>query len=461
MDNKALIEEITKQVMDKLKLSGHMESQKTVEQKVSSDVDFKNTAVLFTGQDEDLEFLEKIVNNLNLSRNSIFLIIAGEKRIWPSSVLKDKFSRVEFWDVKEKENYKLFLSEFDALIAPLFSFSMLNKIASLSDDEPAVKLILEALKEKKNIFIVPDHLFKYSDLLDKIKASISNINSCGIKCLNIIKTCSKDPKWQDKCAAVLGECSSCGRCVEYLKDKVKDVISCGADRISASSSSGIDKELAAMIDHTLLKPDATKEQVIKLCEEARQYNFASVCINPSFVKTAYEVLRGTSVKVCTVIGFPLGATTTMTKINETRDAVANGATEIDMVINVGALKAKQYNLVKDDIAGVVEAAGGNIVKVILETALLTDEEKVKACELAKEAGADFVKTSTGFGPGGATAEDIALMRKTVGKYMGVKASGGIRDFATAQKMIKAGATRIGASASVAIVKGENAGEGKY
>lgn len=263
------------------------------------------------------------------------------------------------------------------------------------------------------------------------------------------------------CAAATEECSSCGRCVEYLKDKVKDVVGSGADRISSTVGVGVNKELAGMIDHTLLKPDATKEQVIKLCEEAKQYVFASVCINPSFVKLAAEILRGTPVKVCTVIGFPLGATTTMTKVNETRDAVANGATEIDMVINVGALKAKQYNVVRDDIAGVVGAAGGHIVKVILETALLTDEEKIKACELAKEAGADFVKTSTGFGPGGATAEDIALMRRTVGRYMGVKASGGIRDFETAQKMIKAGATRIGASASVAIVKRESAGEGKY
>ncbi|MFH1453797.1 MAG: deoxyribose-phosphate aldolase [Armatimonadota bacterium] len=220
--------------------------------------------------------------------------------------------------------------------------------------------------------------------------------------------------------------------------------------------------MASMIDHTLLKPDATREEVIKLCEEAKKYTFASVCINPSYVKLAADMLRGTPVKVCTVVGFPLGATTTMTKVNETRDAVANGATEIDMVINVGALKARQYDIVKEDITGVVEAAGGYIVKVILETALLTDEEKVKACGIAKEAGADFVKTSTGFGPGGATAEDIALMRKTVGKYMGVKASGGIRDFETAQKMIKAGATRIGASASVAIVKGDKpSGSDKY
>lgn len=462
MDYKNLVEEITKQVLEKIKSSEGKDMQKkAAEEKCSKCGNLSNAAILFLGKDEDLEMFDKIISGIDITDGKPMLIIASEGRIWPSSVLKEKFSRVEFWETSHRENYKMFLNEFDTLIVPLFSFSVLTKISSLLDDNPEIKFIIEALNLKKNIFVIPDNLFQYSPLLDKIKDCLGQINSYGIKCLNVIKTCSKDPQWSSKCAAVMGECSSCGHCVEFLKDKVKDVISSGADRISSTSGVGIDKELAAMIDHTLLKPDATKEQVVKLCEEAKKYTFASVCINPSFVKTAYEILKGTPVKVCTVIGFPLGATTTMTKINETRDAVANGATEIDMVINVGALKARQYDLVKDDIYGVVGAAGGNIVKVILETALLTDEEKIKACELAKETGADFVKTSTGFGPGGATAEDIALMRKTVGKYMGVKASGGIRDFETAQKMIKAGATRIGASASVAIVKGEKGGEGKY
>lgn len=462
MDYKNLVEEITKQVLEKIKLSESKDiHKKAAEEKCSKCGNLSSAAILFLGQDEDLEMLDKIVSGMDITDRKPMLIIASEGRIWPSSVLKEKFSQVEFWETSHKENYKMFLNEFDTLIVPLFSFSVLTKISSLLDDNPEIKFIIEALNLKKNIFVIPDSLFQYSPLLDKIKDCLGQINSYGIKCLNVIKTCSKDPQWSSKCAAVMGECSSCGHCVEFLKDKVKDVISSGADRISSTAGVGIDKELASMIDHTLLKPDATKEQVVKLCEEAKKYNFASVCINPSFVKTAYEILKGTPVKVCTVIGFPLGATTTMTKINETRDAVANGATEIDMVINVGALKARHYDIVKDDIYGVVGAAGGNIVKVILETALLTDEEKVKACEIAKEAGADFVKTSTGFGPGGATAEDIALMRKTVGKYMGVKASGGIRDFETAQKMIKAGATRIGASASVGIVKGEKSEPGKY
>ncbi|MFZ2961333.1 MAG: deoxyribose-phosphate aldolase [Candidatus Ozemobacteraceae bacterium] len=220
------------------------------------------------------------------------------------------------------------------------------------------------------------------------------------------------------------------------------------------------EELARTIDHTLLKATATTAEVTKLCEEARQYRFASVCVNPFHVALSAKLLQSSPVKVCTVVGFPLGATSTYTKVAETRDAVANGADEIDMVINVGALKSKDYEMVKNDIARVVEAANGRTVKVILETSLLNQEEKIKGCELSKAAGADFVKTSTGFSTGGATVEDIALMRRTVGPSMGVKASGGVKDTAIAQQMIAAGATRIGASASIAIVKGVSGGDTK-
>ncbi|UCZ55396.1 deoxyribose-phosphate aldolase [Bacillus shivajii] len=209
-----------------------------------------------------------------------------------------------------------------------------------------------------------------------------------------------------------------------------------------------------MIDHTLLKPESTKEQIINLCKEAVEYNFATVCVNPFWVPTAAEELKGTKVGITTVVGFPLGSTSTFVKISETRDAIASGATEIDMVINVGALKSGENEIVKKDIEGVVLAAKGQApVKVIIETGYLTEEEKRKACMLAKMAGADFVKTSTGFGPGCATPEDIALMRETVGPDMGVKASACVRDLDTAKKMIAAGATRIGASAGKEIVKG--------
>ncbi|MBX9973089.1 deoxyribose-phosphate aldolase [Cytobacillus firmus] len=212
--------------------------------------------------------------------------------------------------------------------------------------------------------------------------------------------------------------------------------------------------VAKMIDHTLLKADATKDQIEKICAEAKEYNFASVCVNPAWVKLSSDLLNGTEVKVCTVIGFPLGASTPETKAFETKNAIENGATEVDMVINIGALKGGDNELVERDIRAVVDAARGKaLTKVIIETCLLTEEEKVRACELSVKAGADFVKTSTGFSTGGATAEDIALMRKTVGPEIGVKASGGVRSAEDAQKMIDAGATRIGASSGAAIVNG--------
>ncbi|MDC0764380.1 deoxyribose-phosphate aldolase [Brevibacillus sp. HB1.2] len=207
------------------------------------------------------------------------------------------------------------------------------------------------------------------------------------------------------------------------------------------------------IDHTLLKPDATQEMIDKLCQEAREHDFMSVCVNPYWVKRSAELLAGSDVKVCTVIGFPLGASTIESKAAETRDAIANGATEVDMVLNVGALKSGDLETVKKDIVAVKQAAGDILLKVILETCLLTEEEKVVACKLSVEAGADYVKTSTGFSTGGATVEDIALMRKTVGPNVGVKASGGVRDGEAAVAMIEAGASRVGTSSGVSIVTG--------
>jgi deoxyribose-phosphate aldolase len=210
--------------------------------------------------------------------------------------------------------------------------------------------------------------------------------------------------------------------------------------------------LNRMIDHTNLKPEARKEDILKLINEAKEHHFASVCVNPVWVELAAKELKGTDVKVCTVIGFPLGANTIETKAFETKDAIEKGAEEIDMVINISKLKDGEYDDVKADISSVVEAAKGKaLVKVIIETCLLTNEEKEIACNLAKEAGADYVKTSTGFSTGGATVEDVALMAKTVGQNMGVKASGGVRTKKDAASMIEAGATRLGASSGVAIV----------
>jgi deoxyribose-phosphate aldolase len=251
-------------------------------------------------------------------------------------------------------------------------------------------------------------------------------------------------------------CPGCTqRCPQTCARNTKEIIAAGAARVSASEKlTKIDPAIAALIDHTILKPDATRGDIVKVCREARQYSFASVCVNPYWVPLVRAELAGSPVKVCTVVGFPLGATSTESKAAEAAIAVRDGAQEIDMVINVGALKSGDQDAVKADIAAVVKVshAAGAIVKTILETALLTDTEKAIACVLAKAAGADFVKTSTGFGPSGATAHDIALMRQSVGPQMGVKASGGIRSLQDLQAMTAAGATRIGASASVKIVE---------
>lgn len=238
--------------------------------------------------------------------------------------------------------------------------------------------------------------------------------------------------------------------------QVQPMVTAGADRLATTLGiAPTDGELSHMIDHTLLKPEASQDQIAQLCYEAKKHNFASVCVNPSNVPLCAKLLRGSNVDICTVVGFPLGATPTDVKVFEAQQAIREGATEVDMVINVGALKSRDYEKVRRDIATIARAckAGNALLKVIIEAALLTDEEKVIASHLAKLAGADFVKTSTGFGPGGATVEDVALMRKVVGPSIGVKAAGGIRTTEDARKMIAAGATRIGASASVKIVQG--------
>ena len=251
-------------------------------------------------------------------------------------------------------------------------------------------------------------------------------------------------------------CPDCDQnCVEKCSRKTRAVVDAGADRISCGPAViQLDAGFAGLIDHTLLKPEASRDDIRKLCEEAARFGFASVCINPWNAPLAAEMLRGTSVKICTVVGFPLGATLPQVKIHEAEEAIKLGAQEIDMVINIGALKSGQDDVVESDIRGVVEAShrGGAICKVILETALLTTEEKVRGSIACKKAGADFVKTSTGFSTAGATAEDVALMRAVVGSGIGVKAAGGVRSFEDLKKMVCAGATRIGASASVKIME---------
>ena len=241
---------------------------------------------------------------------------------------------------------------------------------------------------------------------------------------------------------------------ECCPDRLRGVLDAGATRLGLHASGGAPGDVASMIDHTLLKPDATRRDIEALCREAAEYRFASVCVNPTWVAVCASLLQATGVKVCSVVGFPLGATTPDTKHYETRRAIFDGAREIDMVINVGALKSGELRVAERDIEAVTFPCreAGVLSKVIIEAALLTDDEKITACTLAKAAGADYVKTSTGFGPGGATAADVALMRRVVGEVMGVKAAGGVRDLESLRAMVAAGATRVGASAGVRIVQ---------
>jgi deoxyribose-phosphate aldolase len=252
------------------------------------------------------------------------------------------------------------------------------------------------------------------------------------------------------CHALLYEC---------CPDRLRGVLEAGASRLGLHATGGRAGDVAAMIDHTLLKPDAARAEIEALCREAAEYQFASVCVNPTWVATCARLLQGSPAKVCSVVGFPLGATTPDVKHYETRRALFDGAREIDMVINIGALKSGDLRVVERDIEAVTGPCRetGAISKVIIEAALLTDEEKVTACTLAKAAAADYVKTSTGFGPGGATAADVALMRRVVGDEMGVKAAGGVKDLEALKAMVAAGATRIGASAGVRIVQQSKGG----
>lgn len=256
---------------------------------------------------------------------------------------------------------------------------------------------------------------------------------------------STPPPSRCACHALLYEC---------CPDRLRGVLDAGATRLGLHATGGAPGGVASMIDHTLLKPDATRRDIEALCREAAEYRFASVCVNPTWVALCASLLQLPGIKVCSVVGFPLGATTPDTKHYETRRAIFDGAREIDMVINVGALKSRELGVVERDIEAVTVPCreAGALSKVIIEAALLTDDEKITACTLAKAAGADYVKTSTGFGPGGATAADVALMRRVVGEEMGVKAAGGVRDLESLKAMVAAGATRVGASAGVRIVQ---------
>jgi len=294
-------------------------------------------------------------------------------------------------------------------------------------------------------------------ITEKVKARLHSDGRPQVK-LNVI------PRDRGECnddGAPGEDCTECGSCVVRRPWSVRAMEGAGAMRVGAPPGIGeVPADLGKLIDHTLLKPEATRDEVVKLCEEARKHRFASVCVNTTWVPLCKSLLAGTDVMVCAVVGFPLGAMAPNAKAYEAREAVRNGAREIDMVLNIGAMKSRDYETVFEDICKVVKASQPAGVKVILETSALTQEEKIIAISLSKLAGAAFVKTSTGFGKGGATVEDVALMRQLVGNEIGVKASGGVRTAEDVVKMAQAGANRIGASASVAIVTGKTDGKSK-
>ncbi len=359
----------------------------------------------------------------------------------------------------------------DAVVFPTLSLSTLNELNELEGTGPAGRLAVEALGQDKNVIVPSDTEISSSNkaLQEKFDQKLKEAVNLGVKSAPLHELSyellqSSVPTGELTEVTVAreksGEGASPGMAVSKKEDEFSAVMQDEQMRIGTTIGvRDVKEEVGGYIDHTLLNPDATREEIVELCQEAKEYGFASVCINPAWVSLCNQLLQGTDVKVCTVIGFPLGATTTATKVQETREAIANGADEVDMVMNVGALKEGDTDYVRRDVAAVKEAAGNRILKVILETGLLSESQIAEACKLCKQAGADFVKTSTGFGPGGAKMNDIALMRRVVGGEMGVKASGGVHNFQEAVDMISAGASRIGASAGVSIVSGGEAGEG--
>lgn len=392
----------------------------------------RNVLVVYT---EDHRNFPIVVRSLTDGGSAVTLLLPRWGR--PSRLPEGKALDAEqAFDKPEKA-----LADVDLVFLPSIPASLINLLGAQGEDAPLVRFLRAARRIGRPIVAMAE------------PGQTETLKRLGIAPITPAQLGTPEDA-----LAELPSCDTCEKhssCASRCSGRVQDLLVGGATRVGGGEGiKNPNRAMAKLIDHTLLKADATEEEVRKLCAEAREYNFMSVCVNPTWVKLSAHLLKGSSVKVCTVVGFPLGATDSATKVFEATEAIKNGATEVDMVINVGALKSKNYGLVEEDIRQVVAACPKGILsKVILETALLDDQEKIIACALAKSAGADFVKTSTGFSTGGATAKDIALMRLTVGPELGVKASGGVRDTKTAQELVAAGATRIGASASVAIVKG--------
>lgn len=452
MNRNDIIDKVTYEVMNILKGNNNLS--------YDTNLSGKTISLILPNIDVNLNHLEKFLKSIS-KKNTIKVFLPKWSKYLDSKIFTDINAQIINIDHNNISNTSLINGNIFILIVNNDNF--LRKLSKLEKSNAFLNAIINALTINTEIYVVNSFDYKINDYikkeLEKIKIKVVNNNDLEKSFIYQSSYSIKTTESVYNKNVYKEESSNCHTCTTYdcinrCLSKVDNIINSGADRVSPNILDNIPLDIAHLIDHTLLKPDATEEQVRKLCKEALEFGFASVCINPAFVPLAYSMLKGSKVKVCTVIGFPLGSTTTETKVFETKQAIQNGADEIDMVINVGALKSKDYDYVYNDIKEVVEACDGRILKVIFETALLSDEEKIKACELSVKAGADFVKTSTGFGPGGATEEDVKLMRYMVGKDLGVKASGGIRDTITTLKMLKAGANRIGASASVAIVKNQ-------
>jgi len=475
MDNKNLIELITREVLSTFKNGQQSGPSPKPEGQAQASCCSGRVLLVFTGVSTGSDAFYREAEKFSGARYDI-LLSDGAKAVFNASDLRSKTRAGEIYSSFTYQMRTEFLNKYDVVALPFASLSALEHISSLNTDSLVCNYLVWHMISKKPFIVSTEPLLmQIGDtapaIMREINQKISKLNEYGATLVSLdglsaaiekaCKTNFNSPasvKTVSPQGCSSSNCVSCGHCVVKRESDINKMKIAGAARITANPgvegiTGGFDSALAAMIDHTLLKPDAKQQDVEKLCAEAAKYRFASVCVNPGWIKLCREKLSGSGVMVCTVVGFPLGATSTNAKLCETVQAVADGADEIDMVINIGALKSGNLQYVEDDIRQVVRAAGGKTVKVILETSLLTDDEKTTACRISKNAGADFVKTSTGFGGGGATAKDIALMRRTVGPDMGVKASGGVRDLETARAMIAAGATRVGASASVAIVSG--------
>jgi deoxyribose-phosphate aldolase len=433
----------------------------------------KNTAlILLCGGNREIPEVLKQIEKISKSYSNIYIVmthaaikITGIPEIRRAS---DGGTIITEYSAEYFENI---LGNCDVIYVPILSLNTAAKVSTLNADSLGTITMVFGLMYGKTVIAARDSIYCCQikpenippAMIKRIDDIISQLSGMGIKMTDIFHLTDNQPLSNTAVNYTIGSAGKDITIHGKSQVAVKALVNGGASRITSESGiNGYDMEIASAIDHTNLHADATEEEIMKLCEEADMYKFATVCVNPTNVSIAARYLQNSTVKVCTVIGFPLGATTPTVKAIETRDAIANGAEEVDMVINVGALKSGNDKLVSQDIEAVVTAAAGQaIVKVILETALLTKEQIVKGSLLAKLGGANFVKTSTGFSTAGALVEDIALMRKTVGPEMGVKASGGIRTHEVAEEMIKAGATRIGASASIVIVKGTDSTTGTY